>query len=173
MKHIFNHAAKAKWNVFLLVALAMMVSSCDLLKAPVTTTNGNMRNYKYVYVIPTAGVTASSGVYTYSFGVYGGGTKTVNPAEIMSGYLMKMGYSVVPSVTPELADKTLIASYGYTGRREIGLFSYASGVIIQFRDAKTQDIVASCEAEGCGNDETDDILQAIHTALNSIFSYQK
>ena len=30
-------------------------------------------------------------------------------------------------------------------------------------------MVASCEAEGCGSDETDDILQAIYSGLNAIF----
>lgn len=83
---------------------------------------------------------------------------------------MKKGYTPVPSVTDELADKTLVISYGYTGRRQIGLFSYASCIIIQVRDAKTHEMVASCESEGCGEDETDDILQAIDSGLNKIFS---
>lgn len=83
---------------------------------------------------------------------------------------MKKGYTPLPSITEQLADKTLVVSYGYTGRRQLGLFSYASCIIIQIRDAKTHQIVASCEAEGCGEDETDDILQAIYSGLDSIFS---
>lgn len=83
---------------------------------------------------------------------------------------MKKGYTPLPSITEQLADKTLVVSYGYTGRRQMGLFSYASCIIIQIRDAKTHQIVASCEAEGCGADETDDILQAIYSGLDSIFS---
>ncbi len=31
-------------------------------------------------------------------------------------------------------------------------------------------MVVSCESEGCGEDETDDILQAINSGLNTIFS---
>ena len=31
-------------------------------------------------------------------------------------------------------------------------------------------MVASCESEGCGEDETEDILQAINSGLNKIFS---
>lgn len=57
-----------------------------------------------------------------------------------------------------------------TGRRQLGLFAYASCIIIQMRDAKTHQMVASCESEGCGSDETDDILQAIHNGLNTIFA---
>ena len=136
------------------------------LKVPTAVTNGNPYNYTYVYVIPTAAVTSSSGVYDG----YGGVTKTINPSEVISGYLMQEGYTPIPSVTDDLADKTLIVSYGYTGRRPLGWFAYASCIIIQMRDAKTHQIVASCESEGCGSDETDDILQAIHTGLNTIFT---
>lgn len=146
-------------------------ASCGvMLNAPVSSVNGNLYNYSYVYVVPTSSVTSSSGVYGGQYGVYGGATKSISPSETISGYLMKIGYTPVPSVTAELADKTLIVSYGYTGRRQIGLFAYASCIIIQMRDAKTHKIVASCESEGCGDDETDDILQAIYSGLDDIFS---
>jgi hypothetical protein len=69
----------------------------------------------------------------------------------------------------KLADKTLIVSYGYTGRRQLSLFSYPS-CIIQMRDAKTHNMVASCEAEGCGEDDTAGILQAIYKGLDKIYS---
>jgi hypothetical protein len=126
-----------------------------------------------VYVIPTSGVTSSSGVYGNQYGVYGGSTRTVNPSEVISGYLMKKGYTPLPSVDPSLADNTLIVSYGYTGRRQLSIFSYASCVMIQFRDAKTHELVATCEGEGCGEDETEDILQAIYSALGVIFIPKK
>ena len=156
-------------NFFLLVIVSISLTSCGIgiaLKVPTAVTNGNPHNYTYVYVIPTAAVTSSSGVYDG----YGGVTKTINPSEVISGYLMQKGYTPIPSVTEDLADKTLIVSYGYTGRRQLGLFAYASCIIIQMRDAKTHQMVASCESEGCGSDETDDILQAIHTGLNTIFT---
>jgi hypothetical protein len=38
------------------------------------------------------------------------------------------------------------------------------------RDAKTHKIVAYCESEGCGSDETEDVLQAITSGLNAIFA---
>lgn len=156
-------------NIFLLSTLALVVVSCSVLKVPTAKIEGNVYNYQYVYVIPTSGVTSSSGVYGNQYGVYGGSTKTINPSDVISGYLMKKGFTIVPSITPELAEKTLIASYGYTGRRQLSLFSYASCIILQFRAAKTSEMIASCEAEGCGSDETEDILQAIHSGLNKIF----
>ena len=109
-------------------------------------------------------------MYGNQYGVYGGSTKTVNPSEVISGYLMKKGYTTLPNIDPNLADNTMIVSYGYTGRRQLSLFSYASCVMIQFRDAKTHELVATCEGEGCGEDETDDILQAIYSALGVIFT---
>ena len=154
-------------KVLLLVIVSISLTNCGIaLKVPTAVTNGNPYNYTYVYVIPTAAVTSSSGVYNG----YGGVTKTINPSEVISGYLMQKGYTPIPSVTDDLADKTLIVSYGYTGRRPLGWFAYASCIIIQMRDAKTHQMVASCESEGCGSDESDDILQAIHNGLNTIFS---
>ncbi len=141
-----------------------------MLKAPTSEVKGNIYKYNYVYVIPTSGVTSSSGVYGNQYGVYGGSTKTVNPSEVISGYLMKKGYTTLPSVDPNLAANTMIVSYGYTGRRQLSLFSYASCVMIQFRDAKTHELVATCEGEGCGEDETADILQAIYSALGVVFT---
>ena len=79
---------------------------------------------------------------------------------------MKNGYNVIPSIKPELANKTLICTYGFTGRRPLSLFAYASCIIIQMRDAETQALVASIETEGCGSDETEDILDAINSAMN-------
>ena len=152
-----------------LVAMFAFAGCGVMLNAPVASVKNNLYKYNYVYVVPTSAVTSSSGVSENIWGVYGGQTKTVSPSETISGYLMKVGFTPVPSVTEELADKTLVVSYGYTGRRQLGLFAYASCIIIQMRDAKTHEMVASCEAEGCGDDETDDILQAIYSGLNAIF----
>ena len=152
------------------MATACILTGCSVLNVPTADVKGNVYKYNYVYVIPTSGVTSSSGVYGNQYGVYGGSTKTVNPSEVISGYLMKKGYTTLPSVDPNLAENTMIVSYGYTGRRQLSLFSYASCVMIQFRDAKTHELVATCEGEGCGEDETADILQAIYSALGVIFT---
>ena len=152
-----------------LIAMFAFASCGVMLNAPVASVKSNLYKYSYVYVVPTSGVTSSSGVSENIWGVYGGQTKTINPSEVISGYLMKIGYTPLPNITEELVEKTLVVSYGYTGRRQLGLFAYASCIIIQMRDAKTHEMVASCEAEGCGDDETDDILQAIYSGLNAIF----
>lgn len=157
-------------RLLFIVVTACILTGCGVLHVPTADVKGNVYKYNYVYVIPTSGVTSSSGVYGNQYGVYGGSTKTVNPSEVISGYLMKKGYTILPSVDPNLAENTMIVSYGYTGRRQLSLFSYASCVMIQFRDAKTHELVATCEGEGCGEDETADILQAIYSALGVIFT---
>lgn len=136
--------------------------------------------YKYAYVIPTSGVTSQGGtfgvnvgnVYGNNYGVYGNSygsvysapTKTINPSETISGKLMQLGYGILPAIDPELAEMTMVVSYGYTGRRDVAL-GYTSCIIVQFRDAKTQDLLASIETEGMGSDETEDILIAINNAF--------
>ena len=158
-------------KILVLIIIAFSLNSCGaFLNVPVTQNKGNVHTYQYVYVVPTAAVTSSSGVYGGQYGVYGGATKTISPSEVISGYLMKKGYTPIPSITDELADRTLVVSYGYTGRRQLGLFSYATCIIIQMRDAKTHEMVASCESEGCGSDETEDVLQAINRGLDAIFA---
>jgi hypothetical protein len=160
-------------RLFFILTAAFLLTGCGTLNVPTADVRGNIYKYNYVYVIPTSGVTSSSGVYGNQYGVYGGSTRTVNPSEVISGYLMKKGYTPLPSVDPSLADNTLIVSYGYTGRRQLSIFCYASCVMIQFRDAKTHELVATCEGEGCGEDETEDILQAIYSALGVIFIPKK
>lgn len=154
--------------IVLLFCLSSM-TGCYTLQVPTTSNSGKLQNYPYVYVIPTSGVSGSSGVYGNQYGVYGGQTTTTNPSEVIAGYLMKRGFTILPEITPDLQSKTLIASYGHTGKRQLSLFAYSNIVLIQFRDAKTHELVASSEAEGCGSDEAQDVLQAITRALDALF----
>lgn len=154
----------------LLIFAAMSLTSCYTLQVPTTSVAKNLNSYAYAYVLPTSAVTGSSGIYGNLYGLYGGTTKSTNPSEVISGYLMKRGYTILPELDPNLAEKTLIVNYGHTGKRQLSLFAYSNIVLIQFRDAKTHELVAQSEAEGCGEDEAADILQAIHRALDSIFS---
>lgn len=156
--------------VYVIVLLFLLsMTSCYTLQVPTTSNSGKLQNYPYVYVIPTSGVSGSSGVYGNQYGVFGGKTTTTNPSEVIAGYLMKRGFTILPEINPELQSKTLIASYGHTGKRQLSLFAYSNIVLIQFRDAKTHELIASSEAEGCGSDEAQDVLQAITRALDSLF----
>lgn len=131
----------------------------------------SMVDYKYVYILDTKELTSSSG------GVYGGHyssvygattTKSVNPSDIISGYLLKQGYIRVPELNPTIANETMIVSYGESGRRVAGL-GYAIEVTIQFTTATTHTLIASTTAEGQGETEADDIRIAIYRALDALF----
>ena len=113
---------------------------------------------------------SSGGVYGGNYGVYGSTTsKSVNPSDVISGILLKNGFSQLPELKPELTDETLIVNYGESGRRNRGL-GYTIEVTIQFLSAKTNTTVCSCTAEGQGETEADDIRQAITRCLTGLLS---
>lgn len=149
------------------IFLAILASSCTSLKPPITTKNGDIKKYNYVYISPTNSLTSSSG--TTLGGQYYSSTKSVNPSDIISGILSKEGYVRLPELNPELAEETLIVNYGESGTRSTGLGGYTIEVTIQFISAKTHSPVCSCTAEGQGQTEADDIRKAITRCLTALF----
>ena len=149
---------------------AIMFSSCAL-KAPVIVKNAPIEGYKYAVITPTKELTSSTGgTYGGQYGIFGSTTtKSVNPSDIISGELIKNGFIVLPELQSELNSKTLIVSYGETGRRNRG-FGYTIEVTIQFISADTHELVCSCTAEGQGETEADDIRKAIRRALSGLFN---
>lgn len=153
---------------FLLVILLLLMG-CGAKKVATTDIKGDLSKYHYVCVNPTNGVISSSGVYGNQYGIYGGDTHTTNPSELIAGYLMKKGYSALSYIVPDLAEQTLVVTYGETGASSILLPK--AGVIIQFKDAKTHQLVASSEADGISiENEAYAIKRAIYKALDQIFS---
>lgn len=155
--------------VVFLIALAMM--GCNSQKLPIVKVHENVRDYSYVYVAPTAAVTSDHGVnYSTKYGAQGSAIRAVVPSDEIADNLVKRGYTILPSVTPELADKTLVVSYKHNGSRQMTLTSYASCITVQMLNARTNTLVASCETEGIGSDETAATQQAISNSLDEIFS---
>ena len=115
-------------------------------------------------------MSSSSGAVYGSNGVVIGSSKnnTVNPADVISGYLMKQGMVRLPSVQEKLSDKTLVVAYGESGRHSEFL-GYSLEVTLQFLDGVTNEIVASSTAAGKGHTESDDIRKAILSALDNVF----
>lgn len=156
-----------------LFLIALVATACSALKPTTCSVLPTFYKYRYVYIMPTGSVTGSTGVYTIDRTyVSGGVTKTTNPADLMSGYLMQKGFVVLPQLDQNKLSETLVLSYGETGHRSVGflwLFD-ATSIIIQFRDAQTNEIVASAEAEDYGSTEADNIRYAITGALDAIFA---
>ena len=160
-------------NCAILLFLSILVSGCAaILKPPEITKRGDINEYRFV-VLPNAAnlSSASGGVYGNQYGVYGGtSSKEINPSNVIEGILLKKGLLSTGAVTPENKDKTLIAKYGESGRRDVagGLGGYTLEVTIVMISAKTTDIVYSCVAEGQGATEVDDIREAIHRCLSGL-----
>ena len=157
-------------KVLTIIVCTFLLSACASLKAPTIQQLESLDGYKYFYVSPTSELTSgSSGVYGGRFGVYGEGvTKSINPSDVISGFLLKQGFIRLPELNPQLFDETLIVNYGESGRRNLN-FGYSIEVTIQFVSAKTNQPVCVCTAEGQGSTEADDIRIAIDRALTPLF----
>lgn len=155
---------------FALLLCLLLINSCGSLRPATYSGNTSLIGYKYVYITPTSSLTSStSSTYGNVYGVYGSGiSKSVNPADIISGILIKNGYTILPEIPDDKKDKTLIINYGESGRRNIFL-GYAIEVTIQILSANTLEILCSCTAEGMGSTEADDIRIAITRALQTVF----
>ena len=157
---------------FLMAALAL--TGCGALKPPTCSVQPNFYKYRYVYIMPTGSVTGSTGVYTSYVDnrVHGGVTRTTNPSDMMSGFLMQKGFTILPQLDQNKLAETLVLSYGETGHRDVGFLwlSTSTGIIIQFRDAQTNDLIASAEAEASGSTEADHVRYAIQKALDANFA---
>ena len=157
----------------ILCLFAWLLTGCASMRPPVINTfDDSISNYHYFCISPTGDYTSSSGVYGNQFGVYGGATKSINPASLISGVLFKNGFIQVNEVNPNNAKKTMIVNFGETGRRNVNL-GYSIEVTIQFISAYTQLPICTCTAEGQGSTEADDVRIAIQIALKPLFDTKK
>lgn len=145
-------------------AVILSMSSCALLRTPTINVYESLDNYKYVYITSTSELVSGRGIYGAS------STKSINPSDVISGFLIKQGYIRLSELNPQLLDKTLIVNYGESGRRNLNL-GYSIEVTIQFLSAKTNKPVCVCTAEGQGDTEADDIRIAINRALTALFKF--
>ena len=160
-----------KWS-FPIFCVILLLNSCAV-KKPVVTQNAPIEAFKYAYIMPTSGLMSTvGGTYGNSYGIYGSTmTKSVNPADVIAGILIKKGFVVLPVLRRDKANETLIVNYGESGRRNVwgGLIGYTIEVTIQFISAKTHEVICTCTAEGLGTTEADDIRKAIIRALDALF----
>lgn len=159
-------------NIKLLFAIVCMalINGCAPLKPVSISMLDAMENYKYFYIIPVGDVTSSAGnIYGGSNGLYGAShTVSINPSDVIAGYMLKQGYTRVPEVSQSNIDETLIISYGESGRRNRGL-GYTIEVTIQFVSAKNNKPICVCTGEGQGSSEADDVRIAINRCLDGVF----
>lgn len=150
--------------------LMLLINSCASLKPVTYNGNTSLIGYKYAYITPTSGLSSSSGgVYGNAYGVYGSTiSKSINPADVISGILMKNGFTLIPELDDELKDRTIIINYGETGRRNV-FWGYTIEITLQILSADTLEVLCTTTAEGMGSTEADDIRIAITRAMEAIF----
>lgn len=160
-----------RFAVFL--SFIILLAGCAPMRKPVIQTyDDSIYNYRYFCISPTGHYTGSEGFITTPYGIFGGTTKSTDPASVISGILFKNGFVQVHSITPENANETMIVNFGETGRRNVNL-GYSIEVTIQFVNAKTQSLICTCTAEGQGDTEADDVRKAIQRALKPLFQTNK
>ena len=162
------------FRLFSVICCILFFSSCASLQPAVVTRHAPLSGYRYVYITPTTGLTSGAGsVYGGNYWVYGSSvSKSINPSDVIAGYMMRKGFVQVPEIKPELASQTLIINYGETGRRNIwgGLLGYTIEITLQFLSAETHEVVCTSTAEGMGSTEADDIRIAITRALDEVLN---
>lgn len=158
-------------KIFLFAIASVLFCSCYTLLPPTTTRSQteNLSDFSYFYMPETGTKIGTSSSYNYGTGYVSSTTKSVNPSDIISGYLIKHGYIRVGELNPQLMEKTLIISYGETGTRSVGLFAYTTEITIQMMSGKTNTLVCTATAEGIGDTEADDVRKAIARALDAVF----
>ena len=159
-------------KLFLLILMSLLFISCvstHLLPVNIAR-NSSLDKYTYFYITPTESKTSSGGVYGNNGHVYGSSTKSTNPSDIISGYLIKKGLIRIPEIKNELIDKTMIINYGETGRRNTSIWGgYAIEITLQVLSAKTNEVVCVVTGEGQGETEADDIRIAINRCLEEMY----
>ena len=145
----------------------LLFTSCVTLKDAEVTKTIDLTEYKYIIVNSTETLNSSVGATIYGGGYYSTG-KSVNPGDVISGYLIKKGFIILTEKENDLIDKTLIVNYGESGRRDV-FWGYTTEVTIQFITANTNEVVCVTTAEGIGDTEADDIKKAITRALDAVF----
>lgn len=150
----------------------LFISGCAILEPVDTKKFGDISKYQYAFISQTQTLSSSSGS---GYVVYGTGngfsytqSKSINPSDVISGILMKKGFVIVDNINNH--SKTIFVKYGQSGKREVlgGLGGYTLEVSIQILDAKTQEPLFFCTAEGQGDTEVDDITEAITRCLQDL-----
>lgn len=163
MKKIIKNLSRLIFGL----ALAFIFAGCVSLKDVETVKNENLYNYQYVIINSTESLTSNIGTTINGFYVSEG--KTVNPRDVISGYLIKKGFIILTEVQDDIKNQTMIANYGESGRREV-IWGYTTEVTLQFITADTKKLICSSTAEGIGDTEADDIKKAITRALDALFT---
>jgi hypothetical protein len=142
--------------VLLVAAFSSGCTKTLELQPPSYTEYKPLANYRYAYIEPQDPISSS-----YTIGGMSS-RRTIDPAELIEGSLLKRGILMVASVPDEVQAKTVLVKWGRSGRRAVGKSGgYTQEVTVTLLDAVTLELVFVCSAEGFGATDADDIQDAI------------
>lgn len=142
--------------------------SCLTLRPITITGNRSLQGYRYAYVVPHATKVSTKKNYDSDDKGNSAGIKSVSPSDIITGFLIKQGFVILPEVDSRNAAQTIVVNYGESGRRT-ALFDSATEITIQLLSASDNKLLCTGTAEGDGSSEADDIRIAINRCLSEIF----
>ncbi len=155
----------------LLLAILVSFTGCSVpLSIPTVQKAPTFDKYRYAYITPTQAITSTPTAGFTSFWGYNNIQNAVNPADIISGILIKRGYIIIPEIAPELKAETIIVNYAESGERTESYFEHAVEIIIQIISADNYQKVAYCKSSGSGTTSADAITVAITRGLDSLFA---
>lgn len=155
-------------RIMALVVL-FLLTGCATLRPPMVRMSQELNAYNYVYIPVTQGLQSSTGIPVA--GMVLPYSQSVNPRDVIAGLFAKKGFIVLPHIEDRFRSKTLMVSYGESGRRNLLLgLGYTIEVTLQLISAQTGELVGTATAEGCGMTESDDIKQAINRALSPLLN---
>ncbi|MCR5588707.1 MAG: hypothetical protein K6F72_03730 [Bacteroidales bacterium] len=162
---------KKIYSLMICLVGTLLLSSCLSLAPTTITRHASLDGYKYFYVTPTSERSAvTGGTYGHNGNVYGSTrSNSVNPADLIAGYLMNRGYVRVPEVKQQNAAQTMIINYGDGNSREGFWEERAVEVTIQVLNGETNELICVCRADDKGGDEARAITRAINKCLDEIF----
>ena len=112
---------KRRYTTFIFGLIALVVvgflTGCVTLRPATVHVNKDLRAYTHVYVSETQAIYSTSvshrgdGPTSYSV--------SVNPRDVLVGIFAKNGFIVLPRLDERLKSKTLMVSYGKSGRRRV------------------------------------------------------
>ena len=161
-------------RIAIFVSAILMLTGCgsSALLPVKMDSRQSLDGYKYFYMIPTGDKSGTTGaVFGNVYGTYGTTQqKSTNPADVISGFLIKQGYIRFAESPGQNPEETFIVNYGESGKRELGLLQgYTLEATIQFISATTNEVLCTVSGEGKGETEADDIRIAINCCLQEVF----
>lgn len=120
-------------------------------------------HYRFFYVMETSQLYSSTGN-----GEGMGEMKSVNPADIVTGCMVKRGFIRVADLDEQPLEQTIKVTCGESGRHRTSLFTYAIEMTVQFVDASTNQIILTSTAAGRGATEADGIRKATLQCMQRI-----